>query len=321
MSVKNVLVTGGSGLIGRALVAELRRRGASVKSAVRGRAVEQNVGEEIEVGDLSGSTDWSTALRDVDTVFHLAARVHQVSERHSDNAAAYQLANTEATVALAEAAVGAGVRRFVFVSSVKAMGEVSTGRPLIEDDPPHPKDAYGRSKLDAELALQRLAGQIEVTIVRPPLVYGPGVRANFLSLLKIAASGWPLPLGSATAARSMVFIDNLVDALIACATVPHRSPATYFVSDGRDVSVAELVGLLRAELGLSPRLWALPGGLVQATARLLGRADAAQRLFSPLQVDIDRIRSELGWSPPVSLEDGLRATVRCFVKARAAGEI
>jgi len=160
-----------------------------------------------------------------------------------------------------------------------------------------------------------------VSIVRPPLVYGPGVRANFLSLLKLAASGLPLPLGAARAPRSMVFIDNLVDALIACATRLHGSSATYFVSDGHDFSVAELLRLLRAEMGRPARLWNLPGGFVQAAARALGRADAAQRLFSPLQVDSSRIRRELGWTPPVTAEEGLRQTVRWFLDARAKGAI
>jgi UDP-glucose 4-epimerase len=273
----------------------------------------------VEIGDLSASTDWSAALRDVDTVFHLAARVHWVGEKGGDGEAEYRRANVEATAALARQAIAAGVRRLVFVSSVKAMGEVSTNRPFTEDDPPQPQDTYGRSKLAAEHSLVALAGQIEVSIVRPPLVYGPGVRANFLSLLKLAASGWPLPLGAARAPRSMVFIDNLVDSLIACATRPHGSPATYLVSDGRDFSVAELIGLLRAEMGLPARLWPLPAGAVAVASRLAGRGDAAQRLFSPLQVDTGRIRRELGWSPPVAAEAGLRQTVRWFLDTRAGG--
>ena len=271
------------------------------------------------IGDLSAATDWSIALADIDTVFHLAARVHQMGEKESEAATAHHRVNVEGVVALGRAALAAGVRRFVFVSSVKAMGEVSS-RPLLESDPPQPQDAYGRSKLAAEQALAEMAGQIEVSVVRPPLVYGPGVRANFLSLLRLAAGGLPLPLGAARAPRSMVFIDNLVDALIACATRPHGSPATYFVSDGHDFAVAELVRLLRAEMGLPARLWPLPAGLVRAAARMLGRSDVAQRLFSPLQVDTGRIRRELGWSPPLTAEEGLRRTVRWFVDARARGE-
>ena len=264
-------------------------------------------------------TNWSTALEGIDTVFHLAARVHVQGEPDEVGAAAFLSVNVEATAALARAAAASGVGRFIFVSSVKVMGDVSARRPFVEDDSPQPQDAYGRSKLAAEQALAQIAGQIQVSIVRPPLVYGPGVRANFLSLLKLAASRWPLPLGAAQAPRSMVFIDNLVDALIACATRPHGSPATYFVSDGRDVSVAELVRLMRVEMGVPVRLWNLPAGVVGAVTKGLGRADAAARLFSPLQVDIGRIRRELGWSPPVTAESGLRSTVRWFLDTRGKG--
>jgi nucleoside-diphosphate-sugar epimerase len=319
--MNRALVTGSSGFVGRGLIAELRRRGHEAREAVRRQPSEAADAKIVAVGHLSDSTDWSAALREVDTVFHLAARVHQVGESGGDAEADYRRTNTDATVALARAAIDAGVRRFVFVSSVKVMGEISAARPFAEDDAPQPQDAYGRSKLAAEQALADLAGQIEVSIVRPPLVYGPGVRANFLSLLKLAASRWPLPLRAATAPRSMVFIDNLVDALIACATRRHGSPATYFVSDGRDASVADLVRLLRAEMGLPARLWTLPGGFVQAAARIVGRADAAQRLFAPLQVDIGRIRRELGWSPPVAAEVALHQTVRWFLDARSRGAL
>lgn len=319
--MRHALVTGGSGFVGRALVAELGRRGVVARGAVRRRRPGDAGAEVIEVGELSASTDWAAALRDIDTVFHLAARVHRVGERATEAEAAYLRTNADATITLARAAIGAGVCRFVFASSVKVMGEVSAERPFAEDDPPQPQDAYGRSKLAAERELQQLAGQIELSIVRPPLVYGPGVRANFLSLLRLAAGRWPLPLSAARAPRSMVFIDNLVDALIACATRPHGSPATYFVSDGRDVSVAELVRLMRVEMGVPVRLWNLPAGVVREVAKRFGRADAAARLFSPLQVDIGLIRRELGWSPPVSAESGLRATVRWFLDTYGKGVV
>lgn len=311
------LVTGSTGFVGRALVGELRRRGWAVRGAARRRA--EHDGETVAVGDLDPTTDWSAALRDVDTVFHLAARVHAVGEAPEERT--YQRVNSAATAALAQAAAAAGARRFVFVSSVKVMGEVSPARPFDEADPPQPQDAYGRSKLAAEGELAALAARLAVTIIRPPLVYGPGVRANFLRLLRLAAGGWPLPLASARAPRSLVYVGNLVDALIAAATAPHASPATYFVADGRDVSVAELVALLRAEMRLPPRLWPLPAALVRTAARSIGRADAAQRLFEPLQVNSSRIRRELGWTPPAALEDGLRATVRWFIDARARGEL
>ncbi len=318
----HALVTGSSGFIGRALVAEVRRRGHRVRRAVRQRTQHDADLEVAEVGELSGSTDWSDALQGIDTVFHLAARVHQMGERGADFTSTYRRANVEATASLAHAAIAAGARRFVFVSSVKVMGDVSARRPFEECDPPQPRDAYGRSKLDAELTLNELSKQIDVVTIRPPLVYGPDVRANFLSLLKLATSGLPLPLRAARARRSMVFIDNLIDALIACASRPHvASAATYFVSDGHDLSVAELISRLRAELGMAPRLWILPEPMVNAAARLLGRADAAQRLFAPLQVNIGLIRGELGWSPPLTVKQGLRTTLRWYVGERSTRAI
>jgi nucleoside-diphosphate-sugar epimerase len=315
--MKSALVTGSSGFVGRALVAELRRRGYAVQGAVRNKAGREAEVASIEVGDLSGATDWSRALRGVDTVFHLAARVHRPGEHDGHARQAYVRENVDATIALAEAAAAAGVERLIFVSSVKVMGESSPGRPFRESDPPAPQDAYGRSKLDAERALAALGGRLEVTVVRPPLVYGPGVRANFLGLLRLAASGWPLPLGAARAKRSLVFVDNLVDALITCATQPHGCPATYFAADGDDFSVREIVDLLRSEMRMPRRLWTLPQGLAAIAAQAIGRGDAVQRLFRPLQVDTERIRRSLGWSPPVAAEDGIRATARWFMQARA----
>jgi nucleoside-diphosphate-sugar epimerase len=317
----HALVTGGTGFVGRRLVGELLGRNWTVRVAAR-HPFGAQAGECIEVcevGELSASTDWRAALRGIDVVFHLAAHVHQVGRSTGNAGGSYRRVNAEASAALAGAAIDAGVGHFVFVSSVKAMGEVSA-RPFRETDPPQPQDPYGRSKLEAECLLGGLAGPMRVAIVRPPLVYGPDVRANFLSLLKLAASGWPLPLGAARSLRSMVFIENLVDALIACATRPLSVPsATYFVADSRDLSVAELVGTLRAEMGLPPRLWAVPAGLVQVAGRLAGRSDVGQRLFSPLQVDSSRIRAELRWTPPFSPEEGLRRTVRWFMQEGRRG--
>jgi nucleoside-diphosphate-sugar epimerase len=315
-SLMRALVTGANGFVGRELVAELVRRGHAVRAAVRRMGPLPAGAEMIEVGDLSESTDWRGALRGVDTVFHLAARVHARSLPQDE--AECERVNVVATTALARAAIDAGARRFVFVSSVKVMGETSAGRPFVETDPPGPHDAYGRSKLAAEHALALLARDFGVTIVRPPLVYGPGVRANFLSLLRLADSAWPLPLASATACRSLVFVGNLVNALIACATVPHSTPATYFVADGNDLSVAELVTLLRSALGVPAKLWNLPAGLAGALASVIGRGDIAQRLFAPLQVDSSRIRRELNWSPPFDPREALVATARWFQSTHRA---
>ncbi len=346
----HALVTGATGFVGRVLVNELVRRGHSVRAAVRrgdvAHVVPAQAGTQsarskgwipavagmtqgpgcrdstarreidiVEIGDLSPTTDWRSALRGIDTVFHLAARVH-VRNRAQDEAELERV-NVAATIALARAALEAGVRRFVFASSVKVMGETSGDRPFVESDAPRPQDAYGRSKLAAERALVELDGGLDITIVRPPLVYGPDVRANFLALLRLADSPWPLPLAGANSRRSLVCVGNLVDALIACATVQHATPATYFVSDGHDPSVAELVTQLRAALGQRARLWTLPAALSRALATALGRGDAVQRLFAPLQVDTSRIRRELGWTPPFDQRAALEATARWFRAARA----
>jgi len=313
------LVTGASGFVGRVLVAELLRRGHAVRAAVR-RPVEFPTGvEAVDVGEISESTDWSTALRGVDTVFHLAARVHQRGGAGPVTELQYRRINCDATVTLARAAMEAGAEDFIFASSVKVMGEISADHPFTESDAASPRDAYGRSKLAAEQELARLAGPIRISILRPPLVYGSGVGANFLSLMRLADSHWPLPLGAARAQRSIVHVGNLVDAMIACTQVAHSTPATYFVSDGRDVSVAELIALLRNALGRPVRLLAAPASLLETVARVVGRADAAQRLFHPLQIDIGRIARELGWRPPYDQQAALRDTARWYRDAYAPG--
>jgi UDP-glucose 4-epimerase len=309
------LVTGGTGFVGRALVAELRRRGHAVRCAVR--TADGNSGT-IVVGDLAQPVDWSAALNGIDTVFHLAARVHDPSD---DDAAfeAFRAVNVDATAVLAKAAARAGVRRLVFVSSVKAAGETSV-RPLSEDDPPQPGDLYGKSKQAAEMALaqavQDLGSTMAIAIVRPPLVYGPGVGANFRALLRLADSPWPLPLGGAVAPRSFIYVGNLVDALIVAAEHAKPGVEIYHVSDGQDLPVGELVRRLRVALGRPPRLWRVPGRLAATGARLLGRGDLADRLFSPLQVDTGKIQRDLGWRPPFAVDVALRLTAEAYVRAR-----
>lgn len=309
------LVTGATGFVGRVLVDELLRRGFAVRGAVRRKVLLAASAEPVDVGNLTPNTDWRAALQDVDTVFHLAARVHVRGNPQED--AEHERVNVAATAALANASVDAGVRRFVFVSSVKVMGECSKQGPFNESDLTRPQDAYGRSKLAAEELLAQTARAMALTIVRPPLVYGPGVRANFLSLLRLADSPWPLPLAAAVARRSMVYVGNLVDALIACATVPHPVPAVYFVADDQDLSVAELVKELRAAFGLRTRLWPLPAAAAGVLAAVIGRRDAAQRLFAPLQIDTNRIRRELGWAPPFDQREALALTARWFRATRS----
>jgi UDP-glucose 4-epimerase len=309
------LVTGADGFVGRHLVAALAARGQPARAAVRAAGTRvAGAHESVTVGDMTRQPDWSAALAGVDTVFHLAARVH----RSGDDAAAqraFAATNVDATLRLARAAADAGVLRFVFVSSAKVMGERSGARPFVESDAPQPPDAYARSKWQAEQQLAEAAGRVELTIVRPPLVYGPGVGANFLRLLRAATSAWPLPLGSATAERSMAYVGNLVDALVLCAAHPQAAGRTYFVADAEDLSVAALLGKLRRRLGRPGRLWRAPVPVLAALLALAGRRAEADRLFSPFRLDTRRIRDELGWSPPHCVDDALAATLQWYLES------
>ena len=236
---------------------------------------------------------------------------------------AFRAVNVVATAALAKAAARAGVRHFVFVSSVKAAGETSGERPLREDDLPRPQDTYGKSKEAAEQALRQAVldtgSGMAVTILRPPLVYGPGAGANFGALLRLADSPWPLPLAAAKAPRSFVFVGNLVDALIAAVERRTQGVEAYYVSDGDDVSVAQLVRQVRAALRRAPRLWPVPSGLAALGARLIGRGALAQRLFAPLQVDTSKIQRDLAWRPPFAVDEALRSTVAAYAQTRREG--
>jgi nucleoside-diphosphate-sugar epimerase len=305
------LVTGASGFVGRPLCAELLRRGESVRAAVRsGNKTVENV-EAVTVGAIDGETDWSAALNGVDTVIHLAARVHVMKDTSADPLTEFLKVNLYGTSNMAQQAASAGVKRFVYVSSVKVNGEQTTvNRPFTESDEPDPQDPYGISKWRAEQDLQRIAGEtgLEVVIVRPPLVYGPGVKGNFIRLLAAIDRGIPLPLAGAKNLRSLVYVGNLVDALIACATDSAAARQTYLVSDGDDVSTAMLVDLIAQSLGRNSRTFNFPPGLLRAAATLLGRAEQMDRLFGSLRVNDEKLRKDLGWAAPFTLEQGLRAT-------------
>lgn len=310
--MKRVLVTGASGFVGRATCAAFSSRGVAVRAAVRAAGGEiAGAGEVVAVGDVGGDTAWRLALEGVDCVVHLAARVHQMRDRAPDPLAAHREVNVRGTERLARAAALAGVRRLVFVSSVKVMGE---GRPAPyrEGDPPQPADAYGQSKWEAEQGLARVGAEtgLQVVILRPPLVYGPGVRANFLRLMDLIDGGIPLPLGAVKNRRSLVFVGNLADAVIAAAAHPAAAGETFFVSDGEDVSTSELLVRIGVALGTTPRILAVPPGLLRAAALLLGKGAAAERLLGSFAVDSGRIRERLGWNPPATMAQGLAATAR-----------
>jgi nucleoside-diphosphate-sugar epimerase len=270
--------------------------------------------EYAEVGDIGPATRWDEALRGVDAVVHLAARVHVRVRSAPAAIAAYRRVNTAGTERLALAAAAAGVRRFVFLSTLKVNGEATQARPFTESDPPAPQDAYARAKWEAEQALHRIGARtgMEVVILRPPLVYGPGVKANFLALLKAVARGLPLPLGAIDNRRSLVYVGNVADAIVKCLEHPAAAGQTFLVRDGEDVSTPELVRRLARALGVKPRLFPVPPSWLSFAGQLTGRRDAVDRLIGSLAIDDAKIREALGWVPPYTLDEGLEATARWF---------
>ena len=308
-----MLVTGASGFVGAALCKELAQRGHQVRGAVRGNPGAQHV----SVGMIGAATDWRLALVGCDVVVHLAARVHVMSDASGDPIAAYREVNVEGTLNLARQASELGVRRFVFVSSVKVNGEATAGGAKFSAvDVPAPCDPYGVSKMEAEQGLLRLAQEtgLEVVIVRPPLVYGPGVKANFRNLIKLVKTGLPLPFANARGRRSMVALDNLIDLLILCTS--HRSAPgrVLMVSDGVDVTLVELVCMISRSMGKPLRLLPIPIVIMQVFARLLGKSAVAHRLFGSLQIDIAQTEALLEWRPIVSPQAAIDKTVAYFLK-------
>ncbi len=266
------------------------------------------------VGDIGPQTDWAGALADCSDVVHLAAHVHVMGGSARDVASDFHRVNVEGSENLARQAARAGVRRFVFLSSVKVNGEDSLQRPFVESDPVMPTDAYAASKAEAERRLRIVASEtgMEVVIVRPPLVYGPGVKANFLSLLRTVDSGVPLPFLSISNLRSLVFVGNLVDALCACLTHPAAANRTFFVSDDYDVSTPQLIQGIADALGKKARLFPFPPALLQGAGLLAGRRPQIARLTESLQVDVSSIKTALNWKPPYSLQQGLQRTATWY---------
>lgn len=310
---QSILITGATGFVGQMLVAALRAQQRDVRRVLR-RPMPGNQDNNIIIGDIGPDTDWQAALQGIHCVVHLAARTHVIDEWHTDALAAYRRINVEATRNLAQQAAAAGVRRFVFLSSIKVNGEATDAHPFTRDDVPQPLDAYGISKREAEDALRHIGTDtgIEIVILRSPLVYGPGVKGNFLRLLQAIARGTPLPLASISNQRSLVYVGNLVDAIIACIDAPAAAGNTYLVSDGEDVSTPVLIRKLGAALGKPPRLLPCPPALLRCAATLLGKQAAVMRLTGSLAVDSSALRQELGWQPRYSLDQGLNATARWY---------
>ncbi len=275
--------------------------------------------ETIAVGDIGPDTDWSAALRGVDAVVHLAARAHVLHESSAEAHERYRAVNTLGALRLAEAAAAAGVRRFVFLSSVRVHGERSIAAPFTESSPLLAVDPYGRSKAEAEIGLAALArhARLEPVILRPPLVYGPEARGNFARLVALVARGVPLPLGAVRNRRSLIFLGNLVDAIVRALDHPAAAGETFMVSDGEDVSTPDLVRRLARALGKPARLFSVPPGLLRIAGSLAGRADDIARLADDLVVDAGRIREKLHWTPPFRLDDALRLSVGAQDRAAA----
>lgn len=308
------LITGATGFVGNTLVGALQAQERAVRRALH-RPVANPQPGDVVVGDIGPDTDWSTALAGVDCVVHLAARTHVLDERSVDPTVAYRRVNVEATRHLAQQAAAASVRRFVFLSSVKVNGESTTGcGPFNDDDPPRPENPYGISKREAEDQLRAIARatSMEVVILRSPLVYGPGVKGNLLSLLRLIDRGMPLPLASVDNRRSLLYVGNLVDAIITCMDAPAAANKTWLVSDGEDVSTPDLIRRLAVAMGKPARLWPCPVGLLRSGAALLGRSALAARLTGSLVIDSSRIRQELGWCPRYTLDQGLIETARWY---------
>lgn len=317
-----VLVTGASGFVGHVVCDTLLHTEPAAYSIVPAVRVPRGLPGECVVGEIDGKTDWRhwrEALHGVHAVVHLAARVHVMNDRAVDPLSAFCSINTEGTLNLARQCAAAGVRRFVFISSIKVNGEERAAA-YTEADAPAPEDAYAISKWKAEQGLWQIAAQtgLEVVILRPPLVYGPGVGANFLALLRAVSRGMPLPLGAIDNRRSLIYVGNLVDAIQRCLEHPAAAGKTFLVSDGETVSTPELVRRMAAALGRSARLLAVPVPVLRFMAALAGKSALVTRLAGSLAINSRAIRRELGWTPRFTLDEGLRETAAWYANQKAS---
>lgn len=305
-----LVVTGSSGFVGRALTASLRAAGHTVVGTGRTR----QEGGDVAVGEIGPDTDWSAALAGADGVIHLAARVHVMHDTASDPLAAFRAVNTLGSIALARQAAAAGVKRLVFLSSVKVSGE---GGAFTDAETSDPQDPYGVSKAEAEEGLRRVAAEtgLEVVILRPPLIYGPGVKANFQRLMQTVERGVPLPLGAIDNRRSLLYVGNLVDAIALCMSHPAAAGRSYLVSDGDPVSTPALIREIAAALDRPARLLPVPPGLIRLAGRLLGKEKEVSRLLGSLTLDNGALKQDLGWRPPFTLRQGLAETARKWATA------
>lgn len=312
-----ILITGATGFVGHALCNRLEDSAAlriavrsPIDAALRGRC-------EVAHATLDPAQDWSKALDGIATVIHCAARVHLMNDDATDPLREFRRINVDGALQLARQAAEAGVKRFVFISSIKVNGESTlAGEPFTAAQAPAPIDPYGVSKWEAEQQLRRLSAEtgMEVVIIRPVLVYGPGVKANFLNMMKCLYKGVPLPLGAIDNKRSIVALDNLVDLIVTCIDHPRAANQTFLVSDGEDLSTTELLQRMSKALGKRPRLLPVPAWMLESAAKVVGKQSIAQRLCGSLQVDISYTRERLSWTPPVSVDTALRKTAQHFLE-------
>lgn len=317
-SEKRILVTGASGFVGGTLLTRLHNEaGVHLRGAVRRAETLLPEGVELAlVGDLGAGTEWGHALENVQGVVHTAARVHVMRDATADALMEYRRVNVAGTLKLARQAAENGVRRFVFISSIKVNGEETPpDRPYTADDVPAPLDPYGVSKHEAERVLLQVADDtgLEVVVIRPVLVYGRGVKANFRAMMQWLHSGIPLPLGATHNKRSLVAVDNLVDLVVTCLHHPAAARQIFLVSDGDDLSTTELLRRTARALHRPARLVSVPPAVLRAAGRLLGQREVAQRLCGSLQVDITKTCEKLGWTPRVTVDDALAQTAQHFL--------
>ena len=316
-----VLVTGGNGFVGQSLCQQLLQQDYFVRTAIRDFNKTVPASEKVLIGNLDANTDWSLALQDIQVVIHLAARVHVMKETSSDALAEFRKVNVEGTLNLARQAVQAGVSRFIYLSSIKVNGEqTSDEMPYTPEDEPNPVDPYGISKQEAEKALRQLALEtgLKVVIIRPPLIYGPSVKANFQSMMRIIDKNVPLPLAAINNKRSLVALDNLIDLILTCIKHPAAVNQTFLVSDGHDLSTPELLKRMAVALGKRAYLLPIPTVLLVSVATMLGKKAIAQRLCGSLQVDISKSRELLGWQPPLCVDDALDKVAQSYKNKHSA---
>lgn len=316
MSRNKILVTGANGFVGSALCAEMLARGLLVLGVSRRHSLIQCGYQECIVGDIDTGAGWEKLLPGCDCVVHLAARVHVTHEKALDPAAEFRRVNVDSTLNLARQAAAAGVRRFIFISSIGVNGLETFDRPFTADDQPAPHSAYAMSKCQAEMGLRKLSCDtgMELVIIRPPLVYGPNAPGNFGVLVRCLQLGVPLPLGSVHNQRSFVALDNLVDLIVICLTHSNAVNQLFLISDGEDVSTTDLLRRMGLALGKPARLLSVPQRILEFSAFLLGKKVLMQRLCGSLQLDISKNRALLGWTPPISLDEGLRRVAVAYKK-------